>query len=77
MLINWFGQSLQSIAGAMTTSLNEHDLNILALHYCGNLLTTGVIRQLDASESMGDVFKVDSLSRKAFINQPDFLLVLA
>lgn len=58
--MNWFAQSLQSIAGSMTSSLNENDLGTLTLQYCSNLLVAGVIKQLDASLSNAETFKVTS-----------------
>lgn len=58
MLMNWFAQSLQSIASSMTTTLNESDLITLTLQYCTNLLSAGVIRQLDTSQPNVDSFKV-------------------
>lgn len=61
MLVNWFAQSLQSIASSMTKSLNENDLNALSMQYCANLLVAGVIRQLDASSLNVDSFKVSWL----------------
>lgn len=55
--MNWFAQSMQSIASTMTISLNENDQSTLALQYCNNLLKAGVIKQLDASSTNMD-FKV-------------------
>lgn len=61
MLMNWFAQSQQTIAGSMTASLTENDLTTLLLRCCSDLLVAGVIRQLDASSPNGDVFKVGIL----------------
>lgn len=55
--MNWFAQSLQSVV----TSLNENDLNALTHQYCCNLLTAGVIRQLDALPDSTDGFKPNSM----------------
>ncbi|CRK93999.1 CLUMA_CG007525, isoform A [Clunio marinus] len=57
MLMNWFGQSIQSITDTMTITMSENDLNTLTLHYCANLLSAGVIKQLDSSSSSADTFK--------------------
>lgn len=61
--MNWFAQSLQSIASSMTASLNENDLSALTIQYCTNLLSAGVIRQLDASTNNLDTFKVSAINR--------------
>lgn len=63
MLMNWFAQSLQSINGSVTSSLNENDLSSLTLKCCQNLLIAGVIRQLDASSPSIDVFRVSEVSK--------------
>lgn len=58
--MNWMAQSLQTIDGSVTSSLNENDLGLLTLQYCTNLLSAGVIRQLDVTTPGLDSFKVRS-----------------
>lgn len=63
MLVNWFAQSMVSIASKMTIALNENDQSTLALQYCKNLLKAGVIKPLDASSIGTEEFKVSEASR--------------
>lgn len=59
--MNWMAQSLKTIEGSVTSSLNENDLSSLTLQYCTNLLRAGVIKQLEATSPSSDGFKVSSI----------------
>lgn len=69
-LMNWMAQSLQTIDGSVTSSLNENDLSLLTLQYCTNLLSAGVIRQLDTATPGSESFKVSS-RRHSYFNQSE------
>jgi hypothetical protein len=58
MLVNWFIQSLQTVANALTTDLNDNDQNVLAYQFCNSLLSAGVIRKLDETSTTEPGFKV-------------------